>query len=368
MGKSMDDPGAAAPKQFHRELCVRYPPGSGRVVLRTELDWEKSLQPASVSDDGAASTFVLESRRPFLYFKPCLERDDGRLIWSVGSNMLALMTVEVSDAYPYFTGTEKGSFAPLAELDSTILGRRHRLRIYLPAGYAENTLRSYPVFYMQDGRNLFFPEEAFQGRDWQVAESLGLLDAMCAVDRAIVVGIDCGDRMAEYTHPGYEDYARSVVQEIRPELLRRFRILDSPSETGVLGSSLGGVVSFYMAYQHPQDGEVGWNLVPAFGATALRTGLNAASTVGVGPVRGWSVAFFGGLGGYGIAHYLPLDGTVFKDSRSVDSEPFVGFSSIGASVRHGRFALGLAGSFHTDTFETERNSAEYGTLSLSWYF
>lgn len=44
-------------------------------------------------------------------------------------------------------------------------------------------------------------------------------------------------------------------------------------------------------------GEVGWNLVDALGVTSLRTGLNAATTVGVGPVDGWSVAFFGGLGG-----------------------------------------------------------------------
>ena len=37
-------------------------------------------------------------------------------------------------------------------------------------------------------------------------------------------------------------------------------------------------------------GEVGWNLVDAFGITALRTGLNTASTVGVGRVQGWSVS------------------------------------------------------------------------------
>jgi hypothetical protein len=115
-------------------------------------------------------------------------------------------------------------------------------------------------------------------------------------------------------------------------------------------------------------GEVGWNLVDAFGTTALRTGLNAASTVGVGPVEGWSVAFFGGLGGYGVAHYLPLDGTVFKDSRSVESEPLIGMGSLGLAVRHGRFTLSVAATFYTDTFETERENAEFGTVSLSWYF
>jgi len=113
-------------------------------------------------------------------------------------------------------------------------------------------------------------------------------------------------------------------------------------------------------------GEVGWNLVDAFGAAALRTGLNSASTVGVGPVNGWSVAFFGGLGGFGVAHYLPLDGTVFKDSRSIDTEPFVGMASYGLSVRHDRFVLGFANTLFTKTFGNELENAEFGTVSLSW--
>lgn len=238
---------------LHRQLRVHYPAGRGRIVLRTELDWKNDVEPVLVSDDGDTSTFALETRRPFLYFKACLQAEDGSLLWSVGPNMIALMTTEaVGDVYPHFEGAETGSFSPLVERDSGILGRKHRVRVYLPPGYAENPLRRYPVFYMQDGGNLFFPEEAFLGRDWQVGESLSLLDAMNAVDRAIVVGIHSGDRMSEYTKPGYEAYARSVVEEIKPEVVRRFRVFDSPSETGVIGSSLGGVVSFYMAFEHPQ--------------------------------------------------------------------------------------------------------------------
>ncbi len=106
----------------------------------------------------------------------------------------------------------------------------------------------------------------------------------------------------------------------------------------------------------------------AFGGASLRTGLNAASTVGVGPVDGWSIAFFGGLGGFGVAHYLPLDGTVFTDSRSVETEPFIGMASYGVSVRHGSFALGYAVTYFTETFKTERESPEFGTVTLSWYY
>ena len=115
-------------------------------------------------------------------------------------------------------------------------------------------------------------------------------------------------------------------------------------------------------------GEVGWNLVDALGGTALRQGFNSASTAGVGPVQGWSVSFSGGLAGYGVAHYLPLDGTVFKDSRSVDSKPFIGMVSLGISVRHRGFVGFLGRTSMTKTFDTERKSPDFGTLSLSWYY
>jgi hypothetical protein len=114
-------------------------------------------------------------------------------------------------------------------------------------------------------------------------------------------------------------------------------------------------------------GEIGWNLVDALGGTSLREGLTAASTVGVGPVDGWSVSFFGGVGGHAVAHYLPLDGTVFKDSRSVDTKPFVGNASLGVNVRHGRLVLSLAATYTTKAFETQELDAEFGTLSVSWF-
>ena len=115
-------------------------------------------------------------------------------------------------------------------------------------------------------------------------------------------------------------------------------------------------------------GEVGWNLVDAFGGTALRLGFNGASTVGVGPVEGWSVSLSGGVAGFGVAHYLPLDGTVFRDSRSVGSEPFIGMATLGIAVRHRGFTFFLGKTYFSKTFETERQRPEFGTLSLSWYY
>ena len=238
---------------LRRQLRVRYPAGQGRMVLRTELDWDRDQEPISVSEDGETSTFRLETRKPFLYFKPCLRAADGSVTWSIGPDLLVLMTTEgASDVFPYFEGSEKGSFSAVIERDSAILGRKHLVRVYLPPGYHQNTLRRYPVFYMQDGKNLFFPEEAFLGREWKVDNAIQLLDNMNAVDRVVVVGIHSGDRMSEYTKPGYAAFARSVVEEVKPEVDRKIRVFDSPRETAVVGSSLGGVVSFYMAWEYPE--------------------------------------------------------------------------------------------------------------------
>jgi predicted alpha/beta superfamily hydrolase len=179
--------------------------------------------------------------------------------------MLALMTAQVTnDMYPFFNGPESGSFTDVLEFDSAILGRKHILRAYLPPGYHENTLQSYALLFMQDGKNLFFPEEAFLGNEWHVDESLALLNSMTAIDRVIVVGIWSHDRFLDYTKPGYEKYGHSVVEEILPEVKKRLRLLGGPKETGVMGSSLGGVVSFYMAWQFPEVFGAGFCLSSTF--------------------------------------------------------------------------------------------------------
>jgi predicted alpha/beta superfamily hydrolase len=242
---------------LERTLRVSYPAGNGRLVLRTEQDWDKDIQPLEVSEDGNTSTFQLRADQPYLYFKPCLVRG-AEHHWAVGSNNLALMGEEDQHvSHPFFLSSDQGRFSALIEFPSKILGRVHRLRVYVPPGYDENTLASYPVAYMQDGQNLFFPEEAFQGRDWEVNKTSETLRSMSAVEDFVFVGIYSDDRMRDYTEPGYEAYARSLADEIVPEAERLLRLGKHRRHRSVWGSSLGGVVSFYSAWQHPQVFGVG---------------------------------------------------------------------------------------------------------------
>jgi predicted alpha/beta superfamily hydrolase len=233
-----------------RSLRVCYPVSNGRIVLRTEQDWDRSIEPVEVSEDGNTSTFEIKADQPYLYFKPCLIRS-GDLHWAVGPDQLLLMGgTDDRAVYPYFLSPEQGRFSKLIELPSKILGRDHRLRVQVPPGYDENTLAHYPVVYMQDGQNLFFPEEAFQGQEWSVDETSDTLRAMRAVEDIIIVGVYSDDRMREYTRPGYEAYARSLVEEIVPEEQRLLRGGGHRRYRSVLGSSLGGVVAFYTAWEH----------------------------------------------------------------------------------------------------------------------
>ncbi|MGB7556719.1 MAG: alpha/beta hydrolase-fold protein [Candidatus Korobacteraceae bacterium] len=237
-----------------RELSLRiyFPNVCDQLVLRTDLDWEKDVFPVAIDRKDSFAEFKLETTHPFLYLKPCLLTASG-LSWASGANVLVVSTrQEALDLYPSFHCLDQGRILDIITLESKILNREHRLRVYLPAGYDENTCRKFPVMYMQDGRNLFFPQDAFLGQDWGVEDKLALLNGMNAIEQMIVVGIFSADRMQEYTNPGYESYGRSVVEEIKPYIDSHFRTRPGRRATGVMGSSLGGVVSFYMGWQWPE--------------------------------------------------------------------------------------------------------------------
>src|SRR5204862_7698757 len=79
-----------------------------------------------------------------------------------------------------------------------------------------------------------------------------MLDKMNAIEEVIVVGIFPHDRMTQYTIPGYEDYGRFLVETLKPLIDAKYRTLPGPRTTAVMGSSLGGVDSFYLGWQWPE--------------------------------------------------------------------------------------------------------------------
>ncbi len=235
---------------FRGRIQVVYPLSRGELVLRTESNWRRDIRPVEVQA-GTRFNFEVSFRRPHLLFKPCV-LDGNQVYWAEGANRLALLSQdEPSVTYPHFYAGRVGRITETLEFPSAILGRPHRFRVYLPAGYEENFLKRYPVLYIQDGKSLFFTESDSDDVEWMDERTRPLLDSMNLIDRTIVVGIHAGDRVRDYTRPGYEAYGKSIVTELKPWIDRCFRTLSGPRHTAVMGSALGGVASFFMAWEWP---------------------------------------------------------------------------------------------------------------------
>lgn len=229
-------------------IHVHYPTATGEIVLRSENDWERDIEAVAVDRAAGRFEFHLPFDGGFLYYKPVLI-DGSERFWAQGDNELALPACAAPlDLYPHFREDSTCSVCNVHEVGV----EGHSVRVFYPPGYGENELASYPVLYMQDGQNLFFPDEAFGGQHWKVEETLGVLTSMNLIRKAIVVGVYPRDRMREYTAPGYERYGRFFVDELQPWVDSNYRTLAGAENNAVLGSSLGGVVSFYLAWEYPE--------------------------------------------------------------------------------------------------------------------
>ena len=157
-----------------------------------------------------------------------------------------------------------GRIERISGFPSQILGNAREVTVYLPAGYDEREDRRYPVLYVQDGQNLFDASRAYvPGNHWRLQEAADAAIGERTAEPMIIVGIDHAGpgRADEYTpvpDPKHktggraEDYARMLIEELKPLIDARFRTLPDAGNTAVGGSSLGGLVSLYLLLRHPE--------------------------------------------------------------------------------------------------------------------
>jgi len=153
---------------------------------------------------------------------------------------------------------------------SQIFHNTRMLRVWLPGNYfsPHNAQRKYPVLYLQDGQNLF-DEVTSNAGEWHVDETVDHLVGSFKIPPMIVVGIDnAGDKRA-YEYLAYPDphkdsygqpdqpethgkeYAKFVITEVMPFIEKRYRVGTGAANTGIGGSSYGGVASLYTVLQYP---------------------------------------------------------------------------------------------------------------------
>ena len=144
-------------------------------------------------------------------------------------------------------------------MEMTALGRSRRIWVYLPPSYHKDPNRRFPVLYMHDGQNLFDRAISYSG-EWGVDETLDSL-AEAGQLELIVVGVDNGGehRMQEYTvwdHARFgkgegEAYLDFLVNELKPRIERELRVM--PGDAGLMGSSMGGLITHAAALRHPGE-------------------------------------------------------------------------------------------------------------------
>jgi predicted alpha/beta superfamily hydrolase len=139
------------------------------------------------------------------------------------------------------------------DVRSAFLGPTRHVEIWLPPGYDSTASTRYPVLYMSDGQNLFDPRIANTGVDWGVDEAVVRLVQRGLIPPLIVVGVwNSADRGPEYSPwQGAPEYARFLIEELMPRVNTEFRTLMGPEHTAVMGSSMGGLLAFYLVTHHP---------------------------------------------------------------------------------------------------------------------
>ncbi|HSB39630.1 MAG TPA: alpha/beta hydrolase-fold protein [Gaiellaceae bacterium] len=151
--------------------------------------------------------------------------------------------------------TQAGSFQTLYVRSQAVGGRRQRVVVYLPPGYASSAPQRYPVLYLLHG----FPgdPEGFV-RTIRVGVVEDALLAKHRLKPTILVmpmgstGVFTDKEWANGVHPGnaWETFlARDVVRAVD----RRYRTIATGAARGLAGLSEGGYASLNIGLHHPGE-------------------------------------------------------------------------------------------------------------------
>jgi predicted alpha/beta superfamily hydrolase len=167
------------------------------------------------------------------------------------------------ETHPHREHTLTGHFGFHRGFYSRLLNNERDVIVYLPPRYKRAKKTRYPVLYLHDGQNLFDGATSFiPGREWRVDETAQRLINAGLIAPLIIVGIyNTGhDRVDEYAPTqdervqkgGQADlYGRMLVEELKPFVDAHYRTLPDRENTGIGGSSLGGLVSLYLGLRYP---------------------------------------------------------------------------------------------------------------------
>lgn len=138
------------------------------------------------------------------------------------------------------------------------------MKVYLPRGYAQNTWKRYPVIYMHDGENAFFPGGTFGSWDADLTATKEISQGR--MRESIIVALNStGQRTREYLPPedssggaGFGNvYGNFLKYNVKAKIDAEFRTLTNRENTATIGSSSGGLIVTYLGWATNVFGLIG---------------------------------------------------------------------------------------------------------------
>ena len=158
--------------------------------------------------------------------------------------------------------TIAGSVTIIKDFNMPELGRTRDIWIYVPPDYGDSASKYYPVLYMHDGQNLFDVITSSAG-EWGIDETLEDFFENGETEGVIVVGIENGGahRTQEYSPWEFQldneilggegdEYVDFIVNTLKPHIDENYRTLPNRENTGIVGSSMGGLISLYAGIKY----------------------------------------------------------------------------------------------------------------------
>ncbi|MGC9996096.1 MAG: alpha/beta hydrolase family protein [Terriglobia bacterium] len=134
-----------------------------------------------------------------------------------------------------------------ASISSAILGRSVEYCVAFPPGYDAASNKRYPTLYFLHG--LFEDERSWLDRGgeqiWETLTEQG------AIGNFIVVLPAGGRTFYVNSQDGHDRYEDFFIQEMVPEIDRKYRTRAVASERGLSGVSMGGYGALHLAMRHP---------------------------------------------------------------------------------------------------------------------
>lgn len=199
-------------------------------------------------------------------------------------------------------------------------GVARELLVWLPPGYNDpaNANREYPTLYLHDAQNLFNTHRGIPA-EWGVDETAMKLLNAGEVGPFIVVGIPHAgaSRASEYlmvnaiegVDPQADDYLKILVGQIVPRVEASLRVKRGREHRIIGGSSLGGLISLYAAFKHP---EVFGHVLAE--SPSLRLGGRTLWAEALGRPSRWPIKVYLGAGGQELGADRASDNEAYLDA------------------------------------------------------